>query len=523
VSTGRRIAAAVALGALPLVAPACAGAPGKSGGRESVELRLAVPEYRGKPAARIAERFAKRVEALSHGSMRVSIAYWPSRFAPTTATRLVQASAVAAVRSNAVQLGVVPASAFRDQGVRSLDALQAPFVIASYALAARTARSPVATRLQAGLAGVGLAGVGLVPEAMLRPFGYLKPLETPSDFAHLRVRASYSRATYDLLRTLGAEPVDLNAENLDTAVNSGFAEDAESLTTAREQFPKDAFTAGNVAFFPKDNVVVVNGDVLGHLSSGGQALLRRAAAQTRDETIAATDEGADAAAFCRAGGTVVTAPDSALRALRAKAAPLLAAMRRDPATRSLIGAIERLGPARGAPLRPCASTTAATVAGPTFPFVTDSESMRILPPIGSYRRVFTVSALRSAGAGAAAAQDDQGVATLTFEGPCCILRFAVAWRGPAERPACRGIAAPDDGLVGVRWNPATPCSGYLAFGWRPHGRDLTIVTLDRRTRPAWIRKAWLGTWKRVDCTPSLDYLTTRHRHLTHPGDRSRPC
>src|SRR5207249_1905095 len=135
---------------------------------------------------------------------------------------------------------IVPASSL---GATSLTALQAPFLIDTYAQAARVTRSPVAARLQAGFAGGPLASVGLVPEAMERPFGYLKPLETPADFAGLSVRATYSRATFRLLRALGAEPVDLNAENLDTAINSGFAEDAQSPTKAREQFPANAYTA----------------------------------------------------------------------------------------------------------------------------------------------------------------------------------------------------------------------------------------------------------------------------------------
>jgi hypothetical protein len=51
------------------------------------------------------------------------------------------------------------------------------------------------------------------------------------------------------------------------------------------------------------------------------------------------------------------------------------------------------------------------------------------------------------------------------------------------------------------WNPATPCSGYLAFRWKLDGADLAITELDPLTDRGWTA-AFVGTWKRVDCTPT---------------------
>ena len=183
-----------------------AGPPGKSGGTAGLVLRLAVLEYPGKPAAQIAERYAQRVEDLSNGSIRVTIVYWPTRFERTTPSSRVEASAIRAVRAGEPQLGLIPSHAFEAQGVTTFRALQAPLLITSAAQAARVTTGALADRLQAGLTGLGLTGLGLVPEGLQRPFGFLKPLVSPADFAAVTIRADSSRATRDVLRSARRPP-----------------------------------------------------------------------------------------------------------------------------------------------------------------------------------------------------------------------------------------------------------------------------------------------------------------------------
>ncbi len=473
------------------------GPPGKSGGRAATVLRLAVVEYPGTPAAQIAERFARRVEALSDGSIRVAITYWPARFEPATSSRQIEASAIRAVRANTVQMAAIPSDAFEEHGVTTLRAVQAPFLVTSSAFAARVTTGPIADRLQAGLREISLTGLALVPEGLYRPFGFLKPLVTPADFVGVTIRAHFSTATYDLLKTLGARPVDLSVEHGDTAVYSGFGTGPQPLPTAKDEFPKDAYTAGNVALFPKIDVIAVSSAALGNLRAAQRETLRRGAAEVRAATIAAASERAAAAAFCSGGGTIVTAPASALRALRKKSTPILASMRRDPATRSLIASIEQLDPGGGSAVRCAATEGGPVVAAPGLEQYTRAERDALIPPGGTYRRAFTVAQLRAAGAGELEARRNEGIATLTFYD----YRFSLEWRGSIRRPPCRGGTDLENRLVELRWNPATPCRGYLAFSWRRDGRDLVIVALDPRTEPGWLEKAYPGTWKRVDCTP----------------------
>ena len=293
-----------------------AGPPGKSGGTAGLVLRLAVLEYPGKPAAQIAERYAQRVEDLSNGAIRVTISYWPTGLERATPSSRVEASAIRAVRAGEPQLGLIPSHAFEAQGVTTLRPLQAPLLITSSAQAARVTTGALADRLQAGLTGLGLTGLGLVPEGLQRPFGFLKPLVSPADFAAVTIRADSSRATRDVLRILGARPVGLDVAGSDTSVYSGFVNDAASLPSADDDFPQAAHTAGNIALFPKVDVLVASTGAFGRLRPEQRAVLRRAAAEARAASIPAAGERAAAAAFCRAGGTIVAATPAEVRALR---------------------------------------------------------------------------------------------------------------------------------------------------------------------------------------------------------------
>ena len=513
--------ALVAAAWLTQVSVGGSGPAGKSGAGAQVALQLAVLEYPGRGAARIAERYARRVKALSNGSMHVSITYWRLKVPPATASREIEASAIGAVRSNDLQLGLLPSHAFQAQGVTTLEALQAPFLITSDALAARVAVGPLADRLQAGLDAVSLTGLGLVPEGLDRPFGYLKPLLTPSDFAGVTVRADPSGATRDLLRALGAHPADINTTDSDTAVYSGFVNDAESIPSAGDQFPNSAYAAGNIVLFPRVDVVVASNSALRHLRPSQRSILRRAAAEARDETIAAAGEREQAAAFCRGGGTIVSAPAAALHALHARAAVVLAAMRRDPATKALIASIERLEPG-GPAIRPCTPTQPAPSAGSSYINYKAAVRNSLMPPAGSYRRAFTGAELRAAGADKTDVRGNEGLTTLTFYGPPWSLRFVFEWQR-SSRPPCLGRADLPRRFVELDWNPTTPCEGHVAFSWRrgSHG-DLDIVALDPQTEPAWLRRAYPGTWKRVECTPDAGWPGPRRVSAPRCAGRRLP-
>jgi Bacterial extracellular solute-binding protein, family 7 len=99
---------------------------------------------------------------------------------------------------------------------------------------------------------------------------------------------------------------------------------------------------GNVTFFAKASVLVVNHDVLDDLDGDQRAVLEQAAAETRDWAIdAATSDADAAAAYCTTGGAVVLASDAEIAALQRATAPVYAELERDEQTRRLIEAIRR--------------------------------------------------------------------------------------------------------------------------------------------------------------------------------------
>jgi TRAP-type C4-dicarboxylate transport system substrate-binding protein len=482
---------------------AAAGAsrpPGKSGGSPVRVLDLAVAEYPGRSTGRVAERFASTVDRLSDGSMRVEVAYWPTRLPPSTPSGAVEAAAVRAVRGNRVELALLPSYALTAHGASTLQALQAPFALTSTAEAARATASPFSDRLQAGLADVGLTGLGFIPDGELHAFGFLKALTTPADFAGVTIRAPSSPAIRAALQALGAHPVDLAVHDVDTAVFGGFANDAQSLPNATDEFPGNIFTAAGLALFPKVDTLVASQAFLGGLRPAQRDVMRRAAAETRADTIAAADDLGDAEAFCKAGGTIVAAPRGALPGLRARVATLVNEMRRDPVTRSLLAsfaALPRLRdslPVRCEPEPPQIQSTSDNHQ------YSQAEVDSLFPPPGTYRRSFTVDALRAAGADETDVRRNAALTTLTFYGKGWDERFVFEWREPVRRPPCRGQVWLVHRQIQLRWNPATPCGGLVRLSWRraPH-EDIVVTRVDPHSEPAWIRSAYLGTWKRVDC------------------------
>src|SRR5262245_4022951 len=178
---------------------ALAGPPQKNG--SMVRLTLAATEGRGRPSTEIAETFAKRVNALSKGTIVVKIAYDSGRTqGGETPLGVQESNLIGLVRSGKAQLAVVPTRAFDFQGITSLLALQAPFLTTTEAGMNRATTGKVARQLQSGLPKLGLTGLGLVPEGLRRPFGFTHALVAPADFSGIRFIASRSMTLLPLDR-----------------------------------------------------------------------------------------------------------------------------------------------------------------------------------------------------------------------------------------------------------------------------------------------------------------------------------
>ncbi|PWU25590.1 MAG: hypothetical protein C5B48_00560 [Candidatus Rokuibacteriota bacterium] len=451
--------AATLLGLVVAAGSALAGPPQKTG--SAVTLTLATTDGRGFPAADIAEAFAARVKALSKGALVVKVAYQSGRSkGDETPVSLEEANLLDLVRSGTAQLAIVPTRAFAAAGVTSFQALQAPFLITTEAGMDRVTQGHIATQLQSGLPKLGLTGLGLAPEGLRRPFGFQNALVSPSDYAGIRFRAIKSNALWALIRALGATPVDINGDAMNQAVQNGTVKGGDSTLAlaANDSLPEPGFTAGNIAFFPKVDALVANAATVTGLSSDDAAVLTRAAAETRTWAVETLTEKKGRDAYCKAGGTIVTAPASALAALRAKTAPVLAALRSDPLTRTLVteigssaspnSAVAPCGHAQGA--QSSAAANGATVT-------------KVIPP-GVYRRTVTEQELLAAGASPADAKTNGGTRTLTVTADG-YQQFHIDSPYPEKTATCEKRKM----YIASTTSPKPAARGFVAIQFRGHG------------------------------------------------------
>ena len=481
-----RLTAIVAVVAVAFAAGTSLAGPPAPG--ETVTVTLANPEPRGRPASQIAERFARRVAIRSKGSLRVRIVYEAGRTTDSTSTKALEANLIRMVRTGKTQLAIVPNRAFQAEGVASFHALQTPFLITTDGQMARATTGSIAATLQSGLPDIGLRGLGLVPEGLRRPFGFEKALTTPADFKGVKIRAISSKATYGLIRALGAIPVDVNGLDFEDAVSNGTVRGAESsLRIAVDGLPARSYTASNIAFFPKIDALVASTDALARLTSDQRAILRNAAADARASTIATANERSAAAAYCKAGNTIVAAPPSALRSLRARAAALIDAARRDATTRKLIDLLGRQP--RSTPSIPSCRPRANVSSRPPY-------TVTSTPPEGMYRLTHSAAYLRSAGMGPVEADANYGTLDWTLKGSS----FTLRWSSPKNEqrpgldgtPACQGKLTLVHGIVRIGEWTNKACGGKIGFVWKRVGNDIDLTVVEGSSSD----RAWLtGRWQ----------------------------
>jgi TRAP-type C4-dicarboxylate transport system substrate-binding protein len=470
-STTTRIGFCALLLALTIGAGSSPAAPPTPGG-PTVTLTLANPEARGRPTSQIAEAFAKQAKALSKGKLVVKIDYGAGIIRENQPVGEIEANLIFLVRTGNADLALAATRSFDARGLRSFQALQAPFLITTDAGMARVTTGPIAARLQSGLGRIGLTGLGLAPEGLRRVFGFQQALVSPEDLAGAKIRAIPSKQTSALLRALGARPVDLNGDAYAQAVESGAVQGAESslAIVADSGAPAPTITAGNIALFPKIDVFVGNADAMKRLTSEQRTVLRKAAAYARAWAVAHLTERRARDAYCKAVGTVATAPPGAIAALRAKAAPVLSAMRRDPLTRSLIRQIGSHGSA-GANVAPCSHAGGGNA--------NRGSTVTSLIPAGVYRKSVTEKQLLAAGESPSGAKFNAGVWTLTATADG-YQSISVDSPYPEYTTTCdKRKMRVRSGMVVIELRGNGSCGGDFALAWKrvPGGIEFTRVAL----------------------------------------------
>jgi TRAP-type C4-dicarboxylate transport system substrate-binding protein len=323
---------AIALLAAALAVPVFAGCSNDDESAEAdsakpVTLRIGTDDEPGTPAADQIQELARRVSNLSGGEITIKPVWHAAGDGPDWDQRVARM-----VTGGGLDMGLIPSRAWDTEGVESLRALNAPFLVTSDALMAEVISGDLAGDLMSGLGEANVVGIALFPEGMRHPFGLERPLFGPDDYAGQTIRSATSKTTAAVFEALGASVNDAEA---DQKVHAGL--DSSYL------LQPGGTATGNVTFYPKVNSLVMGSEAYEALDEDQREVLAKAAAQTRDWAIRSGPSDAEAArSFCRQGGAVVNASEADLAALEDATAPVYAELDRDQRTKELIAAIREL-------------------------------------------------------------------------------------------------------------------------------------------------------------------------------------
>lgn len=448
-----------------------------------VTLRLGTEGDPGTPDAERITAFADLVGELSGGTVVIQPVWDANGSDNQGGWDQVVARMVVA---GDLDMGMIPARAWDTEGVSSLRALHAPFLVTTDELSAAIATSDLADRMLAGLEAIGITGLALAPESLRHLLVYGTPPASADDFKGLAVRSPRSATTYALFEALGAKPDDFTdpGESFEDVLAAGLPAAAESSFALAGTLPAGTTVIGNLPLFPKVNSLVINSAAFARLSDEQRAVLREAATNMVS-TVTATmpDTAGYAEQYCRTGGTIHLADDAFLADVRRAVQPVYAELERDATTKSLIEQITALGDeidAEPTAIVPCAPAAAVASPGASVAVSSTDEF-----PEGIYRKDVTLQELLDAGIDRPTAQDHLGMWTLTFQD------------GQFLDPGCPGSTySVVDGRITVTLGPrgdgCGTAAGKVLFSARwtvngdelqftdvrsGHGADLLIATL----------------------------------------------
>jgi TRAP-type C4-dicarboxylate transport system substrate-binding protein len=321
-------------------------AGGKSGSK-SVVLTLASRDYAPVPAA---SEFASAVGRLSHGSIRIDVKYG-RRFYDIN----YEQGTIVDIQNAVFDLAVVGARAWDTAGLKSFNALVAPFLVDSYALQKRVLESSLPERMLEGVELLGLVGIAVVPGELRRPLGLSRALVRPADYRGARVGirpSGVAEATFD---ALGADAEGFQAGPDGLVGFDGAESNVSTILGNRYHAGARALTA-NVVLWPKPITIFMNRKRFDALTTEQQDTLKQAGLDVIEPVLMAVEdaERKDLEGICGSRLPLVMASPADRAALRRAVQPVYDELERDSLTRELIAEIEDLRGNKGAadePLR----------------------------------------------------------------------------------------------------------------------------------------------------------------------------
>jgi TRAP-type C4-dicarboxylate transport system substrate-binding protein len=317
------------------------------GGRDTkaAQNRLVLTIVSGEEVPAEADFFVDELAKASGGSIQLTVdnTSIPGDKFPDYETRVIQY-----VADGKADLGVVDARAFDTVGVQSFAGLQAPFLIDSYGLEDAVLRSNWGQALLDGTRSAGVVGIGYVNGILRRPLGYTRSLLDVSDYADARIGIRAGNVAESTMESLGAMPVVFPPG--DTRGLDGMEVHANQILLGGYDVGADSLT-GNVAFWPRVDVIFANAGFFDRLNADQQAALRSAGRNNLEASIAGRAQflANILGELCAGGITIKDASHTARANLRAAVQPVYDELEKDPGTRATIMAIEALRASLRAP------------------------------------------------------------------------------------------------------------------------------------------------------------------------------
>jgi TRAP-type C4-dicarboxylate transport system substrate-binding protein len=450
--------------AAAFASPGCdTGDASKAGGSEPpLTLRLVTAEQPNQPAAAAIKEFVRQVEEASDRSIRVRVEW-------LAGVHALDQRAALKVSGGEADLGFVSARAWDTEGVTTLRALHAPFLVDDDELMQEATRGGLAEEMLRGLEAANVVGLALMPEGLRHPVGFRKPLLNLGDYRGATIRVKRSRTSFALFRSLGATPKDLPTDEFNRGVLSGSVRGAETSFALVGTLVADGIYTGNVTLYPKVNTLVANAEVYAELSGEQRELLERAASRTADRVRGdAVDDRQAAERLCSAGGTIVHADPADVRALERAAEPVYDALAKDPETAAMLEQLRELGQRAGRSSEP----TPAPCSGPGVHRRTPTAGTRQSIPNGVYRHSISSEELLDAGLPPHEEGYD-GVHTITLRDGSVGDRQ----RTPAgEILGCGGSYTSTGQTISVRWTDGN-CSGGFFATWSLRDGELRFTDI----------------------------------------------
>ncbi len=341
VRTGRTISAALVL--VIAVAACGGGGPADRAGGDVRVLKLAtIDSVNNNGQSYGPETFVNQLAAVSGGHLTVEVQEVFGDGAVTAESDLVEA-----IASGEVDGGWPSTRAFSGAGITGLRAVEAPFVLTSYAAERELVQGPIAKELLEQLDGTGIKGLGLAVGPLRRPFAKGEPLLGPEDWQGISFRSFNSPVQDDTIEALGANPIHMSFEWPDE-IEAGRLHGAEfdvAQSHTSSLLVADQVTA-NVVLWPKVFVLSLSQRTYDALSEQERGWVAEAASRATTASVDGEyDEATLAETLCDQGMRFPVATDAQVQGLRERVAPVIEALEADPVSGPLLAEIRTIGEA----------------------------------------------------------------------------------------------------------------------------------------------------------------------------------